>query len=186
MLLVTQRVHRAPGTSAVRAELPGQRAYLLAVARSIVGSACDADDLVQETFRRALEHEDQFMVDTNLRAWLTCILRNVHRDRLRRGALEVLSPLIGEVPGLEPAVPPPDADLPSWRSVGDTDVAAAMQGLPARYREVYLLREAGWVYEDIARQLGLSVNTVATRIHRARLWLRRQLTEGHEAPGQKV
>jgi RNA polymerase sigma factor (sigma-70 family) len=118
------------------------------------------------------------MADTNLRAWLTCILRNAHRDRLRRAAYEVLSPLIGEIPGLEPQVPAPDADLPSWRSVGDTDVARALRSLPVRYREAYLLRESGLVYEDIARRLHLSVNTVATRIHRARLWLRRQLTEG--------
>ncbi len=177
MLLVTQRVDTAPPRSGVRAELPLHRGYLVAIARSIVGNVCDADDLVQETCRRALEHEEQFMADTNLRAWLTCILRNVHRDRLRRAAFEVLSPLIGEIPCLDPEVPAPDADLPWWRAVADTDVAAAMEGLPARYREVYLLREAGLVYEDIARRLQLSVNTVATRIHRARLWLRRELTE---------
>jgi len=177
MLVAIQSIHPGAAVSAVRRELPIHRGYLLGVARAIVRNASDADDLVQETCRRALEHQDQFIANTNLRAWLTSILRNAHRDRLRRAAFEVLSPLVGEILGPETELPADDPDLPAWRWVGDDDLEAAQRNLPPLYREVYALREAGWVYEDIGRKLGVSVNTVATRIHRARQWLRRQLTE---------
>jgi len=50
--------------------------------------------------------------------------------------------------------------------------------MPPLYRQVYTLREAGWVHGDIARELKISVNTVAIRMHRARNWLRRKLTDG--------
>jgi RNA polymerase sigma-70 factor (ECF subfamily) len=175
MSLASLPFEALPVISAVRTDLSIHRPYLMVVARAIVGNTSDADDLVQETCRRALEHEDQFIPDTNLRAWLTCILRNVHRDRFRRAAFEVLSPLVGEIFGVDHAVAGDD-DVPAWRFVSDGDLAAALRDLPPLYREVYTLREAGWDYEAIGRKLHISVKTVATRIHRARLWLRRELT----------
>jgi RNA polymerase sigma-70 factor (ECF subfamily) len=176
MSLATLPIESLPIISAVRAELSSHRQYLMVVARAIVGNGSDADDLVQETYRRALEHEDQFIPDTNLRAWLTCILRNVHRDRFRRAAFEVLSPLVGEILGPEHEIAGADPEVPLWRWVSDGDLAAALRALPSLYRHVYALREAGCDYEEIGRRLGISVKTVATRIHRARLWLRRELT----------
>ncbi|HXJ23869.1 MAG TPA: RNA polymerase sigma factor [Polyangia bacterium] len=177
MSLATLPIETLPIISDVRAELSSHRPYLMVVARAIVGNGSDADDLVQETCRRALEHEDQFIPHTNLRAWLTSILRNAHRDRFRRAAFEVLSPLVGEILGPEHELAGSDAtDVPLWRWVSDGDLAAALRALPPLYRQVYTLREAGCDYEDIGRKLGISVKTVATRIHRARLWLRRELT----------
>jgi RNA polymerase sigma-70 factor, ECF subfamily len=176
MLLATQPLHPRPLLSAVRTELPSHRPHLMVVARAIVGNGSDADDLVQETCRRALEHEDQFAADTNLRAWLTCILRNVQRDRFRRAAFEVLSPIVGEVLSAGYDVAAENVtDIASWRWIDDGQLEAALGNLPPLYRDVYTLRESGWDYDAIARKLGISTKTVATRIHRARLWLRREL-----------
>lgn len=163
-------------SSSVREDLVNHHRYLHGLARSIVGNKTDAEDLVQETCRRALEHAQQFVANTNLRGWLTSILRNVHRDRLRRSALEILSPMVGEhlAAGTEVAAADP-RDLPLWRRLPDQALVEAVRKMPALYREVYALREDGWVYGEIARKLNISVATVATRIFRARAWLRDQL-----------
>lgn len=171
--------NQAESPAPIRAELVNHQSYLLALARSIVGNKSDAEDLVQDTCRRALEHEHQFAADTNLRGWLTSILRNAHRDRLRRGSLEILSPSVGEDLDMGANIPASSlADLPLWRRVPDQALAVAVRHMPPVYRQVYTLREDGCVYGDIARKLNISVNTVAIRMHRARHWLRRRLTAG--------
>jgi RNA polymerase sigma-70 factor, ECF subfamily len=165
---------RRPG---LRDQLIGHDRYLFALARRIVGNQSDARDLVQDTYRRALEHEDKFIVDSNLRGWLICIMRNAHRDRMRHAAFEILRPSVGEgLDGVNDLPDPGSTGVSAWRCIDDGELATALRRLPPRYRRVYRLREAGQPYDDIARQLGISTNTVATRIHRARLWLREALT----------
>ena len=172
----TQRLEPEPSRG-LRDQLVSHDRYLLAIARRIVRNETDARDLVQDTYRRALEHEHQFIVDTNLRGWLTCILRNAHRDRMRHASFEILRATVSEELERGADLPDPGSpDVSAWRHIDDGDLAIALKRLPPLYRRVYTLREAGQPYNDIARQLGISTNTVATRIHRARLWLREALT----------
>lgn len=68
-------------------------AHLRAVARMLAQDRALADDLVQETVAQALSHADQFRPGTNLKAWLSAILRNTFfNERRRRGRLSELSP----------------------------------------------------------------------------------------------
>jgi RNA polymerase sigma-70 factor (ECF subfamily) len=59
-------------------ELVSLRPELFRFARSLVGDPCIADDLVQETVARALQHRARFAMGTSLRAWTFTILRNFH------------------------------------------------------------------------------------------------------------
>src|SRR5688500_1889516 len=123
------------------------------VARRQVGNAAGADDLVQMTFLRALERQHQFVMGTNLLGWLCTILRNLHRDDLRRRRHEtvVKAQLAEPRPPLEAG--PPEAP-PPWSSLGADQVRAAAATLPQEMRDAYLLYTfSGESYVAIARRL---------------------------------
>jgi RNA polymerase sigma-70 factor (ECF subfamily) len=142
----------------------------------------DADDLVQETCRRALAAQDRFRAGSDLRGWLVCIMRNLHRDRWRRAAREML---VGDA--IESfSIPERDDKPAAWREVSDEDLSRAVAGLPAVYRQTYLLRVVtGLSYAAIGRRMGVPSNTVGIRLARARLKIRRAIERG-DAAGNRV
>jgi RNA polymerase sigma-70 factor (ECF subfamily) len=144
------------------------------LARWILRSEHDAQDVVQEACLRAYRAFAQFRGDDG-RCWLLSIVRNACRtwlDRHRRGAPE---PLPDEDVGL-----PPDFDADPQRQLlrrasGD-EVRAAIDELPEEFREVIVLRELeGLSYKQIAAVAGLPVGTVMSRLARARTRLEQKL-----------
>jgi RNA polymerase sigma factor (sigma-70 family) len=136
-------------------------------ARRLTGDASDANDLVQETCRRALESRRLFIAGSDMRAWLCCIVRNLYRDRLRRLSREVLVADYDQSPAWVPE------RRPSWALVSDDDLALALASLQPQYQETYVLYAVGGhSYQQIARKLQVPSSTVGTRILRARLMLR--------------
>jgi RNA polymerase sigma-70 factor (ECF subfamily) len=141
-------------------------------ARFLAGRSIEFhDDLVQETCRRALGARGRFLPGSDLRAWLFCIMRNIHRDRLRSSTREIL------VGGDWANVPTtPVESRPAWLDTSDEDLQSAVVTLTPLHREVFHLYAVESLrYTEIARQLGIPVNTVATRLRRARLQIRRAL-----------
>src|SRR5688500_13060876 len=81
-----------PGVSAFAREVLGFLEPLYATAMRLTRNRADAEDLVQDTFVKALRFADQFAPGTNLKAWLFTILHNTWRNRLRdaaRGSVDV-------------------------------------------------------------------------------------------------
>src|SRR5690242_3212896 len=78
------------------------------LARYLTGDASDAEDLVQETYARALRAADQFTPGTNLKAWLFRILRNTFLSDRRR---QRVNPVLG---GLDTVIPTHDAGETAW------------------------------------------------------------------------
>ncbi|MES1204451.1 MAG: RNA polymerase sigma factor [Pseudomonadota bacterium] len=140
-------------------------------ARQLVKQAADADDLVQETCRRAIEARATFAPGSSLRAWMMCILRNHHRDRIRHARREVF---LGDgIDALPMAVP---EDARDWEEFSEQDAALALESLPLVFRATYSLHAIrGLSYLEIAHRLGIPCATVGTRLRRARLRLRRIL-----------
>jgi RNA polymerase sigma-70 factor (ECF subfamily) len=128
----------------------------------------EADDLLQETCCRALASWSQLEPNSDLRAWLMRVLRNHHVDQLRRLWREQPWDDI-EVPGDTPEV------VPVWHNFDRDLVAHAVAQLPQDLAKPYRLRTDGLSYAEIARRTGVCQATVGTRIHRARLELRRLL-----------
>jgi len=112
------------GAAPFRAELVSLLDDLRRFARRLVGASPVADDLVQETCRRALEARHQFNADSELRAWLFRILRNIHIDLLRRASHEVVSGVNGDE-----LVAEPPRERPMWDHLSDDDVASALDAL---------------------------------------------------------
>jgi RNA polymerase sigma-70 factor (ECF subfamily) len=137
----------------------------------------DAEDLVQETFAKALKGFGSYQQGTNFRAWMFRILRNTFlTSRSGLAATATTVPLNSEEDEL--ALPPlpqtPESILLS-RTEGQR-VQDAIAALPVIYREVLLLAEVEEMsYEEIAQSAGIPIGTVMSRLSRARKAVREQL-----------
>jgi RNA polymerase sigma-70 factor (ECF subfamily) len=155
---------------------------LFRVARAVIGDDSEAEDVLQESYMRAYHKLDTFRGEATLSTWLTTIVLNEARGRLRKRHTMV---------GLEQVDAAPDDTHQIIRfpsAFGSEDPAAAARAqirhllehaideLPPAFRVVYMLREVEECsVEETASQLGIKPETVKTRLHRARRQLRAAL-----------
>ena len=138
-----------------------------------------AQDLVQDTYVRALRYQHSYQPGTNMRAWLFAIMRNLFWDRFRGGRPEDLS-LDAENGDFALYDRLRDESAKPEEQVLDrlaaSEVVAAVEKLPPLHREVVLLVDVeGFSYKDAAEVLGVPIGTVMSRLHRARQQLQKQL-----------
>jgi RNA polymerase sigma-70 factor (ECF subfamily) len=138
----------------------------------------EAEDLVQETYAKALRGFRSFQPGTNFRAWIYQILRNTFLTS--RTGLKVAATVPLEIDG-EDEVVPADRDTPESILLQRSDqqlVQQALGKLPVRYREVLLLCEFEEMsYQEISMTLAVPIGTVMSRLSRARRALRATLLE---------
>jgi RNA polymerase sigma-70 factor, ECF subfamily len=158
------------------------REVLYAAALRYTRNPSDADDLVQETFMRALGAWRGYTPGTSCRAWLLRILRNSFinhvrkRRRQQRFAYEsgddAVRALYGETP---PREGDPEARIVE-SELGD-EVVGALASLRSEYRDVVERADLrGQGYRAIAEGLGLPIGTVMSRLYRARRQLEAELS----------
>jgi RNA polymerase sigma-70 factor, ECF subfamily len=161
----------------------GERAYRLAC--GITGNRPDAEEVVQDAFWTVVRRIETFRGDSAFGSWLYRIVANAAYQKLRgrRGAGRELS-LDEVLPSFDEygrhVDPVADwsrrADDPAIRAEVRAALTSAIDELPATYRTVVVLRDVeGRSHLEIATALGLSVAVVKTRVHRARLFLRKRL-----------
>ena len=133
----------------------------------------ETEDLVQETYVKALKGFSSFQPGTNFRAWIYRILRNAFLTS--RTGLKAL-PLDSDETGENEANLPADPRTPESILLTRLDqqlVHKAMDQLPVVYREVLLLCEFEEMsYQEISTALGVPIGTVMSRLSRARRALR--------------
>ena len=160
-----------------------QRLYR--VARSVVQDDSEAEDVVQETYVRAFGSLGQFRGDSSLATWLTRITLNEALGRLRRQRHMVdLEVLDAEPSGKTQIIPFPlmpvaaDPERAAAQRQIRNLIEGAIDDLPEIFRVVFVMRDVeGLSIEETADVLGMPPATVKTRLHRARLQLRRALDE---------
>ena len=153
-----------------------QRLYR--VARSVVQDDSEAEDVVQED--RAFGSLGQFRGDLSLATWLTRITLNEALGRLRRQRHMVdLEVLDAEPSGKTQIIPFPlmpvaDPERAAAQRQIRNLIEGAIDDLPEIFRVVFVMRDVeGLSIEETADFLGMPPATVKTRLHRARLQLRR-------------
>jgi RNA polymerase sigma-70 factor (ECF subfamily) len=152
------------------------------LARYLTRSPGDAEDLVQETYARALAAAHQFTPGTNLKAWLFRILRNTFLSHYRH---ERHNPLVGGLDTVDPtaqgAAPEEwlrgDLELDRLRKVVGEEIERALLSLSEEARTVILLDLEGLTEVEVAEVVGCAVGTVKSRLARARAALRAKLPD---------
>src|SRR3954469_9107342 len=153
------------------------------VARRMVSSREEAEDLVQDTYARAFRSWQQYTPGTNLRAWLLRILTNLNIDRGRR---------VQRTPDQQPLE---EGDYFLYNKLEETsggasdedrvvqrlsqnDVVDALSEVPHDFRDVVVLVDIGdFTYADAAQILDIPVGTVMARLHRGRRILKKAMAD---------
>ncbi len=151
--------------------LNGLYSYALVLTRN----HAEAEDLVQETYVRAMQAMGRLRAASNIQGWLFTILRNVWFNQLRKrrnGAqmveIEVWDDVANSI--VEPSKDSHDLYVSKMEA---EQVRAAIRELPVEFREIILLREyEDLSYQEIADVLGCPIGTVMSRLGRARAKLR--------------
>jgi len=154
------------------------------VARRLVGSREEAEDLVQETYARAFRSWSSYTAGTNMRAWLLRILTNLNVDRGRK---------IQRTPQTQPLEESDYYLANKMASAAGEDVlesddvverlsqdsiVTALSEIPPQFRDVVVLVDIGdFTYADAAQILDIPIGTVMSRLHRGRRALKQHLAE---------
>jgi RNA polymerase sigma-70 factor (ECF subfamily) len=152
------------------------------VARRLVGSREEAEDLVQDAYARAFRSWRSFRPGTNLRAWLFRILTNLNIDRGRREQRAPDTQPIEEgvyylYNRLEENGGATVVDEVVERLSQDS-IVQALSAVPHDFRDVIVLVDIGdFSYQDAAQILDVPVGTVMSRLHRGRRQLKQALAE---------
>lgn len=175
--------------STTDAEGDGFRAATLEFLDALYGAALRltrnadrAQDLVQDTYLKAIRAQRSFAEGSNLKAWLYTILQNTWRNRQRDGArsrVEFDSEAVERSVEAVTAARRPD-ETPESLLLRDTlnaDLQAALDGLGEAFREVVWLRDVDELtYQEIADVLDIPIGTVMSRLSRGRKQLYEALT----------
>lgn len=176
-----------PGSDPARIAALGREALAYAdtlhnLARYLTGNHTDAEDLVQETYARALRGAGQFTPGTNLKAWLFRILRNTYLSLYRR---QRHNPVVGGLDTVEATAQGPareewlrnDVELDRLRKIVGEEIEQALMSLSEEARTVILLDIEGLTEVEVAQVIGTPVGTVKSRLARARAALRLRLRD---------
>jgi RNA polymerase sigma-70 factor, ECF subfamily len=150
---------------------------LYGYALTLTHSQTEAEDLVQETYVRAMRAFGQLTPNSNAKSWLFVIMRNAWLNQVRHSRS---GPRFVELDGAEELVIPDrsasDPHTLYLRKLEREEVKQAIEVLPTTYREIIILRDIeGFSYQEIASMLGCPAGTVMSRLGRARGQLRRLL-----------
>ena len=140
-------------------------------ARWLTQDTTEAEDLVQETYAKALRGFSSFQSGTNFRAWMYRILRNSFLSS--RTGLKVMVAIDEEA---DESLLPAESATPESILIAQADretVQQALADLPVPFREILLLCEVEEMsYQEIAETLAIPMGTVMSRLFRARKALR--------------
>lgn len=136
----------------------------------------EAEDLLSETFLRALRRLHTYRGDCAVKTWLFGIARNVWLESLRKRRPTVSADDLLETYLTDDTLPEATDTRLQWQRV-----RALLQQKDDRARRVVQLRAEGYSYAEIAARLGITESSARVIEHRTRTWLKQQLAkEGYD------
>lgn len=133
----------------------------------------DADDLIQETYLKALRYQSQLKDSSSIRRWLFVVLHNTFINKYRKDRKQSL--LTKEISnlhflGLYDSVDPNSC-------YQEIELKERIEELKSIYREPLKMYIEGWKYEEIGEKLGVKMGTIKSRIHLARRELMKSIID---------
>lgn len=159
-----------PGSNPAFGEIVQEhRSYLLGLAVRLSGNRELAEDLVQDSFKRALRRFGELRPDSHVRAWLATILTRLFLDHNKHNHVveRALAKLSTEDDIAADPIPP---------EVSHAALREAIEQLEPELREIIECHLAGKAYKQIAAELRIPIGTVSSRMKRARDRLKELLT----------
>ena len=145
--------------------LTEQRDALCRYAYLLTTDSNKADDLVQETFYKALKYRNRFQSNSNLKAWLFTIMKNTFiNDYRRQGRINSVI----DADAHDFVVNNRKSDDNPERDLRLKEVNNMINSLDPAYKVPFLMYENGYKYQEISNELGLCLGTVKSRIHFSR------------------
>jgi RNA polymerase sigma-70 factor (ECF subfamily) len=154
---------------------------LYGFAMTLTRDISEAQDLVQETYLRAVRALGRLTPDSHVKSWLFAIMRNAWLNQLRHSRV---GPQFLEIDADEDErmrlidQQANDPHVLYLRKLEREEIRSAIDNLPRPHREIIVLRDIeGFTYQQIAEIVGCPAGTVMSRLGRARQRLRKSLAE---------
>ncbi len=145
------------------------RQPVLSFIQNFTGNLQDAEDITQECFDKAFRNLKKFNPEYAFSTWLYSIAQNTSVDHYRKKRGQPITPLTHE----SSLIPSPEEKMINEQTIGE--LRRAIANLDEIYREVATLRYIHeYAYEEIAKELNIPINTVKTRLNRARSFINKR------------
>lgn len=156
--------------------LIGQQERLLFYAMSLTSDRDTAQDLVQETFLKALTYREKFTQNTNFKAWVYTIMKNTFINNYRRNLSAKIT--FGTANNEIRLQVVPDKGYPSPESIYNSkEIVKCIDTLEDQYKIPFNMFLEGFKYKEIAEELNMPLGTIKSRIFCTRKKLEKSLKE---------
>ncbi len=153
-------------------KLTSLQAYLRYFALKLTSNEDDAQDLLQETYLKALTNREKFSYQTNMKAWLYTIMKNIFINNYRRNKrANTFLDSTDDLYFLNNTVEERNANPETIYSTKELE--SEIQNIDSDYRKAFEMFNMGYKYKEIADALNLSIGTVKSRI----FFIRKRLSE---------
>jgi RNA polymerase sigma-70 factor (ECF subfamily) len=152
------------------------QANLLNFAYMLTSNRDDAYDLLQDTTLKALDNSEKYADNTNFKAWVFTIMRNIFINNYRRSSRAAT--IVDTTDNLYHLNLSQDSRFESpEESYGAAEITAAINEFPKEYRVPFSMHVAGYKYNEIAEHMNLPLGTVKSRIFFARKKLQERFVD---------
>jgi len=152
------------------------QANLLNFAYMLTSNRDDAYDLLQDTTLKALDNSEKYADNTNFKAWVFTIMRNIFINNYRRSSRAAT--IVDTTDNLYHLNLSQDSRFESpEESYGAAEITAAINEFPEEYRVHFSMHVAGYKYNEIAEHMNLPLGTVKSRIFFARKKLQERFVD---------
>ncbi len=163
-------------TANVQTRLMNLQSNLLNFAYMLTSNRDDAYDLLQDTTLKVLDNQEKYTENTNFKGWVFTIMRNIFINNYRRASRSAT--VIDQTEDYYHLNLSQDSGFETPEgSYGASEITAAIEAFPEKYRVPFSMHVAGYKYNEIADEMGLPLGTIKSRIFFARQELQKRFSD---------